>query len=85
MAKVGKDRSLVSQKASLDSSRKVKRFRLTPQAEEDLFEIRSFIAKDNFTAANQVEEAIYDACAFVGQAPICGHMRKNLTALPLLK
>ncbi len=59
------------------------RFRLTPLAEDDLFDIWSYIARDNLHAANQVEAAIYEACAFLAEAPFRGHLRSDLTRLPL--
>jgi plasmid stabilization system protein ParE len=34
------------------------RFQLTPQAIEDLFEIWTYIARDNLEAANAVEDAV---------------------------
>lgn len=59
------------------------RFRLTPLAEDDLFDIWSYIASDNLNAADQVEGAIYEACAFLAEAPLRGHLRNDLTSLPL--
>ncbi len=59
------------------------RFRLTPLAENDLFDIWRYIARDNLRAANQVEDAIYEACVFLAEAPLRGHRRKDLTNLPL--
>jgi len=38
------------------------RYQLTPQALDDLFDIRSYIAQDSPAAADRVEEAIYLAC-----------------------
>jgi plasmid stabilization system protein ParE len=54
-------------------------FTLTPLAEADLFDIWSYIAEDNEDAANRVERAIYDACALVAAAPLCGHSRPEFT------
>ena len=54
-------------------------YALTPLAEEDVFEIWSFIANDNEEIADRVEQAIYDACAFVADAPMRGHSRSDLT------
>ena len=48
---------------------------LTPLAKADIFDIWSYIADDNEDAADRVEQAIYDACAFVAEAPIRGHSR----------
>ncbi len=61
----------------------MRRYRFTPQALDDLFEIWSYIAEDNVDAANGVEEAIYSACALLAEAPLAGRVREDLTALPL--
>jgi plasmid stabilization system protein ParE len=45
-------------------------YRLTPEAEADLFEIWSYIASDNVEAADCLEEVIYDSCLFLAQAPL---------------
>lgn len=59
------------------------RYRLTPRARADLRSIWSYIAFDNVGVADRVEAAIYDACAFLAQAPLRGHSRKDLTELPV--
>jgi plasmid stabilization system protein ParE len=56
---------------------------LTPLAKTDIFEIWSYIASDSEHAADRVEQAIYDACAFVAAAPSRGHSRTDLTDRPL--
>jgi antitoxin ParD1/3/4 len=53
---------------------------LTPLAKADIFDIWSYIADDSEDAASRVEQAIYDACAFVAEAPNRGHSRPDLTA-----
>lgn len=53
---------------------------LTPLAIADILDIWSYIAHDSEDAANRVEEAIFDACAFVAEAPMRGHSRPNLSA-----
>ena len=58
-------------------------YALTPLAKADIFEIWSYIANDNEEIANRVEQAIYDACEFVARAPLCGHLRRDLTPRPL--
>ena len=58
-------------------------FRFTPQAADDLFEIWSFIAGDDPSAANRVEKAILDACSFLAGAPRSGRIRAELTSRPL--
>lgn len=52
---------------------------LTPLARTDIFQIWSYIAEQNEDAADRVEQAIYDACAFVAQGPMRGHCRPALT------
>jgi plasmid stabilization system protein ParE len=52
---------------------------LTPLAKADIFAIWSYIADNKEGAADRVERAIYDACAFVSQAPMRGHSRPDLT------
>jgi len=59
------------------------RYRLTPQAVDDLFDIWSFVAQDNPEAADRVEEEIYRACDLLANSPLAGHTRRNLTPLPL--
>ena len=44
-------------------------YALTPLAKADIFDIWSYIADDSEETANRVEQAIYDACAFVAEAP----------------
>jgi antitoxin ParD1/3/4 len=58
-------------------------YRLTRQAKADLRSIWSYIASDSIEAADRVENAIYDSCAFLAQAPLRGHSRKDLTNLPV--
>ena len=58
-------------------------FKFTPQAVVDLFDIWSYIAADNPEAADRVETAIYDACELISAEPLIGHVRRELTRLPL--
>ena len=58
-------------------------YALTPLAKADVFEIWSYIAEDSVNAADRVEQAIYDACAFLAEAPLRGHVRRDLTDRPL--
>ena len=58
-------------------------YALTPLAKQDIFEIWSFIASGNEEIADRVEQAIYEACAFVADAPMRGHSRSDLTNRPL--
>ncbi len=59
-------------------------YSLTPLAKSDIFDIWSYIAGDSDSeeTANRVEQAIYDACAFVAEAPMRGHTRSDLTSRP---
>ena len=54
-------------------------YALTPLAKADIFEIWSHIAQESENAADRVEAAIYDACAFVADSPSRGHSRPELT------
>jgi plasmid stabilization system protein ParE len=47
-------------------------YALTPLARADIFDIWCYIADDSEDAAERVEQAIYDACALVAQAPLRG-------------
>jgi plasmid stabilization system protein ParE len=58
-------------------------YRFTPQAERDLLEIWDYIAHESVEAADRVEAALYEACAFLAEGPLRGHMREDLTNLPL--
>jgi plasmid stabilization system protein ParE len=61
----------------------VSAYAFTPLAKADIFEIWSYIADRSEEAANRVEQAIYDACAFVAEAPMRGHCRADLTSRSL--
>jgi plasmid stabilization system protein ParE len=54
-------------------------YTLTSSAEDDLFDIWRYIARDNIEAANRVEEAIHEACDFLARSPHAGHPRPDLT------
>ena len=58
-------------------------YALTPLAKADIFDIWSYIAEDSQDAAGRVEQAIYDACAFLAEGPLRGHSRPDLTTRPL--
>ena len=59
------------------------KYKFTPQAITDLFDIWSFIADDNPAAADRVEEAVFKACDFLADSPLAGRIRTDLTALPV--
>ena len=58
-------------------------YRFTPEAETDLFEIWSYIARDRIDAADRVESAVCEACTFLAKAPHSGQARKHFTDLPV--
>jgi antitoxin ParD1/3/4 len=58
-------------------------YALTPLAKADIFDIWSYIAGDSQDAADRVEQAIYDACAFLTDGPLRGHSRPDLTTRPV--
>jgi plasmid stabilization system protein ParE len=58
-------------------------YELTPQAADDLFEIWSHIARDSVEAASSVESAIFGACDSLAATPLGGHVRKDLSGLPV--
>lgn len=58
-------------------------YALTPLAKADIFDIWAYITDDSEDAAERVEQAIYDACVFVADAPLQGHFRADLTNRPL--
>ncbi len=59
------------------------RYALTPLAKADIFDIWSYIAKESEDVATRVEQAIYNACAFLADDPMCGHSRPDLTSRAL--
>jgi plasmid stabilization system protein ParE len=58
-------------------------YQLTPPALDDLFEIWSYIARDNVDAANRLESEVYKACTFLAEGPLRGSAREDITKLPL--
>jgi plasmid stabilization system protein ParE len=58
-------------------------YRFTPEAEADLVEIWSYIARDSIDAADRVESAIYDGCTFLARTPQTRQVREHFTALPV--
>ncbi|HTW68084.1 MAG TPA: type II toxin-antitoxin system RelE/ParE family toxin [Bryobacteraceae bacterium] len=52
---------------------------LTPLAKADIFDIWAYIAENSETAADRVEQAIYEACALLAEGPQRGHTRPDLT------
>lgn len=56
---------------------------LAPLAKADIFDIWKYIAQASEPAADRVEQAIFDACAFLAEGPLRGHTRPDLTSRPL--
>lgn len=55
------------------------RFRLTPDAEEQIGDIVEFIAADSEDAAIRVRNALYSAFELLAENPGIGHTREDLT------
>ena len=62
----------------------MKRFKLSPQAANDVREIWSYLAEHNVRAARRVRLKIFDACQWLAQNPRSGHERSDLTRKPVL-
>jgi plasmid stabilization system protein ParE len=62
----------------------MKTYLLTPRAKADIFEIWSYIARDSESAADRVEQAVYEACQFISENLSAGHFRPELTTRTLL-
>jgi plasmid stabilization system protein ParE len=58
-------------------------YQFTPQASDDLFEIWRYIAQDSLQAAERVESAVHEACAFLAEGPLRGQVRTDVTELPV--
>ena len=58
-------------------------WQLTAPAEDDLFNIWSYVTKNNPEAANRIERAIFRACNLLSQSPFAGSIRENLTFRPV--
>jgi plasmid stabilization system protein ParE len=58
------------------------RYRFTPQAARDLFDIWDYIAQDSPQASDKAEEAISRACGFASDG--YGAKRPDLTASAVL-
>jgi len=61
----------------------MKSYRLTPVAEDDLFEIWAYIAEDDLLAADRLEADIFNACQRLAEKPDLGHFRRDLTDKPV--
>jgi plasmid stabilization system protein ParE len=61
----------------------MKGYELSPEARDDLQEIWVYIASDNPSAADKLEEDIYAACELLSKNPHVGHKRPDLTDEPV--
>jgi len=59
------------------------RFKLSTPAQEDLREIRNFIAEDNIPAARHFLARLAQAFRGIAEMPAKGHVREDLTDLPV--
>jgi plasmid stabilization system protein ParE len=61
----------------------MKAYRLTPAAEDDLFDIWSYIARDDVTSADGLEAEFFEAFQRLAERPDLGHLRRDLTEKPV--
>jgi len=58
---------------------------LSPEAEEDIFEIWSYLANEvNVDFASQIESKLFDDFELLSRSPGLGHKRQDLTSIPVL-
>jgi plasmid stabilization system protein ParE len=62
----------------------MKGYELSEEALADLQDIWGYIARDNPSAADNLESEIYQACEFLAKNPRLGHKRPDLTDEPVL-
>jgi toxin ParE1/3/4 len=63
----------------------VSNYVVSPQADEDIFEIWRYLCqKASLEVANRVEEEIYSAFEALDRNPGLGHKRSDLTSHPVL-
>jgi plasmid stabilization system protein ParE len=62
----------------------VKRYVLSPDADQDLTEIWDYIAADSIAAADRWVGKLFDAFESLAQYPNLGHKREDLTTYPVL-
>jgi plasmid stabilization system protein ParE len=60
------------------------RFRLSPEAAQDLTEIYEYIAQDSIEAAERVRAEIHQELRSLAEMPGKGHRREDLTAQAVL-
>jgi plasmid stabilization system protein ParE len=54
-------------------------YALSPDALQDLQDIRDFIASDNVSAADKLEDEFFEAFEMLAKRPRMGHTRADLT------
>ena len=59
-------------------------YQVSPEAQDDLFEIWRKIAADSVELANRIETEFYSLFESLARMPGQGHTRKNLTKRPVL-
>ncbi|MFN7920094.1 MAG: type II toxin-antitoxin system RelE/ParE family toxin [Bryobacteraceae bacterium] len=64
--------------------KRYRRFKLSPEAANDIREIWSYIAEDSVRAARKVRLSLFDACQRLAENPRIGHVRDDLTDQPVL-
>jgi len=62
----------------------VTQYVLSEDADRDLDDIWDYIAEDNIDAADQWIGRLFDAFDALGNTPVIGHKREDLTAYPVL-
>jgi plasmid stabilization system protein ParE len=61
------------------------RYILSPEAEEDIFTIWSYLASEvNVAFADQIESKLFDSFALLSRSPGLVHKRQDLTNFPVL-
>ena len=61
----------------------MKRFRISPEAADNIREIWEFIAEDSISAAERVRQDLLDAIRSLTEMPGKGHAREDLTDQPV--
>ena len=62
----------------------MRRYRVSPEAKQDLREIRDDIARDSIAASRRVLTNLRDAFDQLGRMPSQGHKREDLTNKPVV-
>ncbi len=62
----------------------MKRFKLSPEAAQDIREIWAHYAADSIKAARRLRLQMFDTCQRIADNPGIGHSREDLTEKPVL-